>query len=394
MIVKLEISNIKTPEMDRTEQFTNFPLIIGRDEKAGLQLIDPRKMVSREHAVVKLSGEKIFIEDLGSRNFTFVNGERLEPGNPAELVNGSSVSIGEYVLSVEIEIPKAEIEIDDRTMIFQSPFDDDVAELAKLLNKINETYNTADSRTRNEVFRLSLMNSLSEVNLDSVGKIVTEFFSYQFPGENKQVDDSRYKETRIKEPDPVIPKKTVSSMSQTDFSISTQFSKSFDLMLSAFSKLIQGFWQFRQEFFGLTIYQTMPVSSAEKLKEHLFDPSIDEEESRKRLKQFEEETGKIIYHQMGLLEGYRDSVKNGTANMLKSLDPISLEREFLTQKVKIGPVQLPYKLLPFLMKSKIYNLIKEKFELIHRDPEHLEKKYYLPEFIKIYQQRLYSTKKE
>lgn len=52
------------------------PIVIGRDPDAQLQVID--KGVSREHAEIFRVGEMIFIRDLGSRNGTFVNNERME----------------------------------------------------------------------------------------------------------------------------------------------------------------------------------------------------------------------------------------------------------------------------------------------------------------------------
>src|ERR1043165_8958347 len=52
------------------------PIIIGRDNTCGLQVIDRR--VSREHAKVVRVGEMVFLHDLDSRNGCFVNGERVK----------------------------------------------------------------------------------------------------------------------------------------------------------------------------------------------------------------------------------------------------------------------------------------------------------------------------
>ena len=52
------------------------PLVIGRERDCQLRLTaDPR--VSRRHAQVFARGEEIYVEDLGSGNGTFVNGERV-----------------------------------------------------------------------------------------------------------------------------------------------------------------------------------------------------------------------------------------------------------------------------------------------------------------------------
>src|SRR6185295_18349201 len=50
-------------------------LLIGRDNACGLQILD--QGVSREHAEIFRVGEMVFIRDMGSRNGSFVNDERI-----------------------------------------------------------------------------------------------------------------------------------------------------------------------------------------------------------------------------------------------------------------------------------------------------------------------------
>ncbi len=52
------------------------PIVIGRDNSCGLQVID--RGVSREHAKIVRVGEMVFLHDLGSRNGSYVNGERVK----------------------------------------------------------------------------------------------------------------------------------------------------------------------------------------------------------------------------------------------------------------------------------------------------------------------------
>ena len=65
------------------------PLTVGRGEDADVVLAD--ELVSRRHARVSPSGAGAVVEDLGSRNGTFVNGNqipgptRLEPGDQLQL---------------------------------------------------------------------------------------------------------------------------------------------------------------------------------------------------------------------------------------------------------------------------------------------------------------------
>jgi ABC transport system ATP-binding/permease protein len=49
--------------------------------------------VSRRHAVVRRSGEIIHLEDLGSSNGTFVDGQRIH--EPVQLRHAAAISLGE-----------------------------------------------------------------------------------------------------------------------------------------------------------------------------------------------------------------------------------------------------------------------------------------------------------
>ena len=67
-------------------------LTVGRDEGNDIQLLDPS--VSKHHAVVRLVKGRTVIEDLGSRNGTFINNERVRkslvrPGDTITLGNST-----------------------------------------------------------------------------------------------------------------------------------------------------------------------------------------------------------------------------------------------------------------------------------------------------------------
>jgi hypothetical protein len=71
-------------------------VVIGR-QSADLVLEDPE--VSRSHAVLRRSGESIVLEDLGSTNGTFLNGERIR--EPVELRPGDEVRVGQTTFEME-----------------------------------------------------------------------------------------------------------------------------------------------------------------------------------------------------------------------------------------------------------------------------------------------------
>jgi hypothetical protein len=70
-------------------------LIIGRSSELDIVLVED--MVSRKHAKITLSGGKITIEDLGSTNGTFVNGEKVKS---QRLKEGDRILVGTSILKL------------------------------------------------------------------------------------------------------------------------------------------------------------------------------------------------------------------------------------------------------------------------------------------------------
>jgi DNA-binding winged helix-turn-helix (wHTH) protein len=68
--------------------------LIGRGEDCHIRSDSTR--VSRHHALVRVTSERLVVEDLGSRNGTWVHGRRLE--GTAELAAGDAVRVGPEVI--------------------------------------------------------------------------------------------------------------------------------------------------------------------------------------------------------------------------------------------------------------------------------------------------------
>jgi pSer/pThr/pTyr-binding forkhead associated (FHA) protein len=78
--------------------------VIGRDEKCNLR---PASLaVSKRHCALRIKGEGVFVEDLGSTNGTLVNGEAAK--GEKELHNGDKVTVGplEFVVQLETQAEK------------------------------------------------------------------------------------------------------------------------------------------------------------------------------------------------------------------------------------------------------------------------------------------------
>lgn len=95
----------------------NFPLvaekiIIGRDPMSDISLNDPE--VSRQHMQLVRADSGYTLEDLGSTNGTFIDGEQVEAGEVHPLRNGQIISMGSGVtLLYEASGEVAESEVEE-----------------------------------------------------------------------------------------------------------------------------------------------------------------------------------------------------------------------------------------------------------------------------------------
>jgi DNA-binding winged helix-turn-helix (wHTH) protein len=85
-------------------------IVIGRDPGADVQLESPR--ISRHHAQIVIDGPRALIEDLGSKNGTFVRDERIM--TPTPLTHGDEIRVGPFVLTFRAMSvsPTTETEVD------------------------------------------------------------------------------------------------------------------------------------------------------------------------------------------------------------------------------------------------------------------------------------------
>jgi CheY-like chemotaxis protein len=70
---------------------SSFPCVLGRGADCGQRLADP--LVSRRHCELSLRDGRVWVEDLGSRNGTAVNGEPLEGARP--LADGDRLDLAD-----------------------------------------------------------------------------------------------------------------------------------------------------------------------------------------------------------------------------------------------------------------------------------------------------------
>ena len=94
-----------TPQEDEYV-FTEERATIGRDNTSDIPLIDPKRLVSKRHAEIVLTDSGFKLTDQGSKNFTYLNGERLNAGEAYPFFPSDTIRIGDFELSVQVHEDK------------------------------------------------------------------------------------------------------------------------------------------------------------------------------------------------------------------------------------------------------------------------------------------------
>ena len=86
-------------ELRGVKMAVHGPVIVGRSP--GADIVIGASYVSARHARFTLMGQNLFVEDLGSRNGTGVNGKRIAA--PTALRSNDVVSVGDVDIRVRFE---------------------------------------------------------------------------------------------------------------------------------------------------------------------------------------------------------------------------------------------------------------------------------------------------
>jgi ABC transport system ATP-binding/permease protein len=88
--------------------------VIGVGRTPDNQIVVPHAQVSSKHAQILRVGQKLYVEDRGSANGTFVRGQRLAPGQRVEVQNGERVYIGPMPLVIHITDQRVNVVVEDQ----------------------------------------------------------------------------------------------------------------------------------------------------------------------------------------------------------------------------------------------------------------------------------------
>jgi pSer/pThr/pTyr-binding forkhead associated (FHA) protein len=99
MVTKLVVASGKSA--GRSIAIKRNKLLVGRAEECDVRPLSEE--VSRRHCAVTVGPADVWVEDLGSRNGTFVNGTRIETKTRTKVVDGDLIRVGSLELRVSCQ---------------------------------------------------------------------------------------------------------------------------------------------------------------------------------------------------------------------------------------------------------------------------------------------------
>lgn len=374
---------------------------IGRDGANELPLNDTKRVVSKQHAEITQQGVQFFVQDLGSKNFTYLNGNRIESGKPREIYTGDVIRIGEFEITFDVVAEMQErpaVPDYDRTVFdasFQNPFEEDVQLLGAALRSMRKNYDQALPVRRDDALQEAIQAVMGDEGAHDAYRLVGEMLGGPAAVPQSPLPPTYSPPTPA--PPPVMPP-TVTPPPRPDppaeppraaiplDAEAPRLHRVLDAVLTVAAKLVSGPWQFRHEFIGQTIarpgntdfiYQGNPDT----LKRHLLDPAIPEEEADERLALLEKALEDIAVHEVAMLDGYRAAALEGAQRLLDQIDPETIEAE-------VEKDGLQYRIDALAKTETLKRLKANLHELRNEDWSSGERRIYRPAFIKAYLARM------
>jgi predicted component of type VI protein secretion system len=405
MPVKLLVTRTTDASSADEYIFDRDTITIGRDASSHLTLPDLKRVVSKQHAELRREKGTYQIVDLGSKNFTYLNEERLQSSRPYDLKYGDLIRIGDFEIRLEPQI--ASKPDHDGTVFdvhFVNPFAEDAAQLTEALRGIRQAYEREAPSRREDALLEALQETFiaGNIGVEDSGQAGAE-------GEENMAFSmiARLLAPSATPKSPIAPPQSYASpsepkppheLSRPAMAPSSQFVPAgrleplVDVLLRAAARLVNIPWQFRHEFIGQTIMQSAETAAvhsgdADALKEYLLDDRIPEDEAERRRNLLADAAEEVALHQVAMMDGYKAGAEQGTRRLLDEFDPAGVEAA-VQQEDAIS------RFLPPLAKMRALDRLKQKMqELKGQDWSVAERRIFRPAFIKAYLARMTSLRK-
>jgi len=89
---------LKGPMRGHSFEIKDETTLVGRGPESDIQITDAS--ISRKHARITREGDRFLIEDLGSQNGTWIEGQRIKPRTPWPIEEGLLIAMGDILVSL------------------------------------------------------------------------------------------------------------------------------------------------------------------------------------------------------------------------------------------------------------------------------------------------------
>lgn len=145
MRIRLTVTHTEGAAPPQTYVYDQPSVTLGRAPGNDLVLEDETCVVSKRHAEIGVDGDRLTIRDLGSKNYTFLDGDRIAPGAAYGLSADTDVAMGPFRVAASMEraAPAEDLERTVFAPSFINPFKEDAEALAEIVGRLRRTLHDA-----------------------------------------------------------------------------------------------------------------------------------------------------------------------------------------------------------------------------------------------------------
>jgi len=380
MPIKLQVEREGDEGKDPADYlFEQERIRLGRASDNDLTL--PDQEISQHHAEVVHESGEYKLRDLGSKNHTFVHGQKLSEDETYTLKSGDVFVMGGFHIEfVPLFMPSSEQTAlaDEDTP--SNPFERHARDLKQALKGMVETYTYAPAEMRDDELKRMLNDVL---NTRSRGTKLGEHEAVRQLVH--QVQDAEADATLDSGEADAVSEPTT----ETGADLPGHVDEVIDVLVEAVARMTSIPRKFWREFSGNTVVHPpkksfLRTTNLDNLRAHLLDNSISASEREARLSHLKEAVDTLVWHEVSLLNGYKAAVDEGSKELLDELNPERLtetsdEGGFFTMFGGGGGE---------VSQAAVKDLYNRWKRLREQSPGALEKDIYRPAFTEAYLERM------
>jgi len=348
------------PSTQHIFRFIQRTITIGKDLTNNLRLCCCDESVSQIHAEIYSDMDNFFVVDRGSSSGTHIENVKLVRNRSYLLLDGTQIGIGEYLLTFLLNLPDEDYKNLERMSVINTiKYLDD-----SLISLHNTKVNNPDLYDQNISENLARIFDVTE------NKNLRSLLVYEDEGEHDF--ETKYRDNNLHKLDFIV-----------------------DMFLKLFVEFNSMSIKISKEFVDShTVHRrdSQQLVFPDSLKNYILNTDLSSEEKKERINFLWHEIEELILKHIALFAGYKSSIKYGTRDLLKELDPVSIIDDEQRKSRHYKSTRIIDKYVPFVKEHRNIKTIKEKFEALSKNiDKEIELKYYQPAFKSGYLQKVNSV---